>query len=83
MIIGYGAGDSHINSVLENRCNCRESSRNGDKVLFSCNEFAETILKQVFINFQGDYDPNLFYSRVGFERGFLPNFRKLCMECYS
>jgi hypothetical protein len=83
MIIGYGGGDSHINSVLENRCNCRESSRNGDKVLFSCNEFTETILKQVFINFQGDYDPNLFYSRVGFERGFLPNFRKLCMECYS
>ena len=89
MIIGYGAGDSHINSVLDNRLknhrgyNCVKSSRNEDKILFSCNEFIETILKQVFINLQGDYDPNLFYSRAGFEQGFLPNFRKLCMECYS
>ncbi|MFM7457039.1 MAG: hypothetical protein ACKO3R_00040, partial [bacterium] len=83
MIIGYGGGDSHINSVLENRCDCRESSQNGDKVLFSCNEFTETILKQVFINLQGDYDPNLFYSREGFEQVFLPDFRRLLKRRYS
>ena len=83
MIIGYGGGDTHINSVLENRCDCRESSRNGDKVLFSCNEFTETILKQVFINLQGDYDPNLFYSREGFEQVFLPDFRRLLKRRYS
>jgi hypothetical protein len=83
MIIGYGGGDSHINSVLENRCDCRKSSRNGDKVLFSCNEFTETILKQVFINLQGDYDPNLFYSRAGFEQGFLPAFLRLSKQWYS
>jgi hypothetical protein len=87
MIIGYGAGDSHINSVLDNRLknhrgyNCVKSSRNGDKVLFSCNEFTETILKKVFLNLQGDYDPNLFYSRAGFEQGFLPAFRR-CLKQY-
>ncbi|MBU6195956.1 MAG: SIR2 family protein [Cyanobacteria bacterium REEB446] len=87
MIIGYGGGDSHINSVLDNRLknhrgyNCVKLSRNGDKVLFSCNEFTETILKQVFINLQGDYNPNLFYSREGFEQGFLPVFRT-CLKQY-
>ena len=89
MIIGYGAGDSHINSVLDNRLknhrgyNCVKSSRNEDKILFSCNEFIETILKQVFINLQGDYDPNLFYSRAGFEQGFLPAFLRLSKQWYS
>ncbi|MEB3315851.1 MAG: hypothetical protein VKK32_06535 [Candidatus Melainabacteria bacterium] len=89
MIIGYGGGDSHINSVLDNRLknhrgyNCVKLSRNGDKVLFSCNEFTETILKQVFINLQGDYDPNLFYSREGFEQVFLPDFRRLLKRRYS
>ena len=83
MIIGYGGGDSHINSVLENRCDCRESSRNGDKVLFSCNEFTETILKKVFSDIQYYYsdDPNLFRSEEGFEQGFLPAFRR-CLKQY-
>ena len=89
MIIGYGGGDSHINSVLDNRLknhlgyDCVKSSRNEDKILFSCNEFTETILKQVFINLQGDYDPNLFYSRAGFEQGFLPAFLTLSKQWYS
>ena len=89
MIIGYGGGDSHINSVLDNRLknhlgyDCVKSSRNEDKILFSCNEFTETILKKVFINLQGDYDPNLFYSRKGFEQVFLPDFRRLLKRRYS
>ncbi len=85
MIIGYGAGDSHINSVLENRCDCFETSRNGDKVLFSCNEFTETILKKVFLylKYDGSYDPNLFYSEEGFEQGFLPAFLRLSKQWYS
>jgi hypothetical protein len=89
MIIGYGGGDSHINSVLENHLkthhdyNFVQSSRNGDKVLFSCNEFTETILKKVFSDIQYYYsdDPNLFRSEEGFEQGFLPAFRR-CLKQY-
>lgn len=91
MVIGYGAGDSHINSVLENRLknhrgyNCFKSLQNGDKVLFSCNEFTETILKEVFDEelSQNFRDSNLFYSREGFEQVFLPEFRRLLKRRYS
>jgi hypothetical protein len=91
MIIGYGAGDSHINSVLDNRLknhrgyNCVKPSRNEDKVLFSCNEFTEIILKQVFVklDYNNDSRNNFFYSRIGFEQGFLPDFHGLAKRRYS